>query len=265
MGISDDIKRKRTNHHSPTFELPNIKEVVVRQPERVHEEEAETAPIEPVEKETNTREEKWDDSVKNPFFDEAPVNSEKITKKSSSVIKALVWIIIFVAILGYGFYYSPYNPLKKSSSTTESQKTTESDQIQSEVVTQDYSTTSQSSTPSGTADSQSAATGTTADDTSTAAATTPDKSEITVRVLNGNGISGSAQKVRDTLTTAGFNVTSVSNAKTYSYTSTYLYYKKGKDTEAGLVKDTLTGRTVVLQESDTLAGSADIAVVVGKN
>lgn len=98
-------------------------------------------------------------------------------------------------------------------------------------------------------------------------ATTPtiDKTSITLSVLNGNGIKGSAEAVSQTLKTAGFNPTKVANAKTFSYTSTYIYYQTGKETEAGLVATALAGRTIVKQLSDAIAGNYNVLVVVGTN
>lgn len=101
------------------------------------------------------------------------------------------------------------------------------------------------------------------------AATTPatpsiDKSQITIEVLNGNGISGSASSVRDTLVAAGFNVDRVANAYSFSYQTSQIYYKTGKNAEADLVKSTLSSRQCDLLNDDSVVGNYDIVVVVGQ-
>lgn len=90
----------------------------------------------------------------------------------------------------------------------------------------------------------------------------PDKASFTVRVSNGNGIIGSAQKVASALKTAGFSVPSVGNAGSFNYKTTIIYYQTGKEVEANLVKDALSERFVSIQESKTLK-TYTILVVVG--
>lgn len=90
----------------------------------------------------------------------------------------------------------------------------------------------------------------------------PEKSSFTIRISNGNGVKGSADTVRDTLKAADFNVVSVGNANTFNYKTTVVYYKAGKEVEAGMVKDALTTRTVSAELSSTLT-SYDVLVVVG--
>jgi len=99
------------------------------------------------------------------------------------------------------------------------------------------------------------------------AATTPaiDKSRIVISVLNGCGVKNAARNAADILTTAGFNVANTSNAKSFSYASSIIYYKSGKEAEANLVKEALADRVSETEKSDTIVGiKYDIVVVVGK-
>ncbi|MEI7792353.1 MAG: LytR C-terminal domain-containing protein [Candidatus Berkelbacteria bacterium] len=94
-------------------------------------------------------------------------------------------------------------------------------------------------------------------------ATTIDKKAIKMNVLNGNGISNSAVLVKNILVKAGFTVSSVTNAKKFTYPTTIVYYKTGKEAEAELVKDALSTRSVTTELYDGI-GSLDVQVVVGK-
>lgn len=93
--------------------------------------------------------------------------------------------------------------------------------------------------------------------------TTLDKSSVKLSVLNGNGVSGSAASVKSALESAGYTVSNLSNAKLFSYQSTMVYYKTGKAEYAEDIKKSLSSRTVVLEESNTIAGAYDLVVVVG--
>lgn len=101
---------------------------------------------------------------------------------------------------------------------------------------------------------------------STSPATTPsiDKSKITIQILNGNGVKGSAAAVKTQLVNAGFTVDSVKNALKFSYPSSIIYYKTGKSAEADLVKSTLADRQSELTNDDKIVGNYDIVIVVGK-
>lgn len=98
------------------------------------------------------------------------------------------------------------------------------------------------------------------------AATTPtiDKSKITIQLLNGNGISGSANSVKTELVNAGFTVDSVTNAHKFTYQSSIIYYKTGKSAEADLVKNAIPDKKTELVNDDSIVGNYDIIVVIGK-
>jgi hypothetical protein len=59
-------------------------------------------------------------------------------------------------------------------------------------------------------------------------------------------------------------VKNAANAKKFTYISTYVYYKSGKEAEANLVKDALPDREILLEQSDSLTTGYDIVIVVGK-
>lgn len=97
--------------------------------------------------------------------------------------------------------------------------------------------------------------------------TTPtiNKSSISIKVLNGNGISGSAAAIKNILVAAGYTIGTVTNASRFTYTNTILYYNSGKEAEAKLIATDLSNRKTELYENSQIAGSNDVIVVVGKN
>lgn len=140
------------------------------------------------------------------------------------------------------------------------------------ISNQDYtgsSSSSSSSTDSSSSSSNTSATTATEtqpDTTETPAATTASNvSLLKVSVLNGNGISGSAASVRDTLIAAGYNVSRLANASSFNYQSTTIYYNTGKKTEADAAAQLLSNRTVVSYENASVAKTYDLVIVVGKN
>lgn len=91
-----------------------------------------------------------------------------------------------------------------------------------------------------------------------------DKTAVVIEVLNGNGITGSADKVKSLLVAAGYTVSKVTNAKKFTYPDTLIYYKTGQEAVAADIKATLTGYQTTIENSDTIVGSYDIVVIVGK-
>ena len=100
--------------------------------------------------------------------------------------------------------------------------------------------------------------------TNTSAATTINKSGVTLQVLNGNGVAGSADKVSVTLTAAGFAPAKSGNARKFTYPESIIYYKTGEEASANLVKAALPTLTTTLTNSDSIVGTYDVIVVVGK-
>lgn len=85
---------------------------------------------------------------------------------------------------------------------------------------------------------------------------------LKVRVLNGNGRTGSAQQAAAVLQKAGIEVVSSGNAKTYSYARTIVYYPAGKKEAAEQVAAALTGYSTSVQEH-AVANGYDSLVVIG--
>ena len=81
--------------------------------------------------------------------------------------------------------------------------------------------------------------------------------------MNGNGVTGSASVAKQVLVDAGFTVASTANARKYTYATSIVYYKTGKETEAKFVNESLTGYVTELVNEDSVMGVYDVVIVIG--
>ncbi|MGM0445104.1 MAG: LCP family protein [Bacillota bacterium] len=84
-----------------------------------------------------------------------------------------------------------------------------------------------------------------------------DKYNITI--LNGNGVSGVANKAGDELKKYGFNIDDISNADNYDYEDTIIYYKEDEKIANGL-QEILGGIVEKSEEIET-----DFQIILGEN
>jgi len=93
-----------------------------------------------------------------------------------------------------------------------------------------------------------------------------DKQAISLRVLNGNALYGAASRAEKILEDNGFKVSAIGNANNQTYASTVVYYKSDKSAEAELVSKTLSDNnyTTSINQDDSLVGTNDVLVVIGK-
>lgn len=287
MGISDDIVRRHkisTNHsHShhkmepeaPIFDNDHAEEIQIEStnenelPEKIQE-TVETESEKADQETTDQHEDFFGHKIESiePIKKESKAQKDKKTtdpEKARKLKTALAWIFSFV-LLGIALYIlitnfqSLRNVLKgnNNKNTTSNTSTTSTPTITPQNYTNNTSTT----TP--TTSSPTTTTPTTTTTTPTTTPTTLDKSSIKIQVLNGNGITGSASTITAALQKAGFTVSNTGNAKSFTYTKTYVYFKTGQDAAAQAVETALAGRTVIRQNSDTIAKTYDIVVVIGK-
>ncbi len=94
-------------------------------------------------------------------------------------------------------------------------------------------------------------------------------SQVTVAVLNGTGTPGLAATLASSLRAAGFKVGNVTNAGESDVVTTKVLYKKGNKPEAKAVSKQLKVPSRRISSMDkangSLAGSADVAVITGKD
>ncbi|MEA2076439.1 MAG: LytR C-terminal domain-containing protein [Candidatus Marinimicrobia bacterium] len=89
--------------------------------------------------------------------------------------------------------------------------------------------------------------------------------EIVVRILNGNGISGVAYKLREYLLTQGFDVSETTNADHFNYEKTIVYLHSSDYSMSKKVSDKLgIGNNPVLDDRSP-DYPCDITIVMGKD
>lgn len=96
---------------------------------------------------------------------------------------------------------------------------------------------------------------------------TINKSDIKIRVLNGNGKPGSARIARQVLENNGYSVSSIGNARNQGYYRTVVYFNENKEKEAEIVQKTLSENeyNVITQKNIYLTGSSDLLIVIGNS
>jgi len=257
MGISHDIRPKKVyrpnNHQNNTYK-------------HVHREDHTADHFDVPEFMDFERKSKLEDD----FFQNNPEPkrqkhdfSPKI-KKINRILSAkkLVWffglIVVFI-VLYQNFDQVRDSLLEETTSSATNEDKKEEYVSQSTTETPTEQTTKEAATATPSTQNNSAT-------TTPMTATQPEdtKADLAIKVLNGNGISNSADSVKKTLINAGYTIDKVANAKSFSYTKTYIYHKTGKEKEANAIQIVLSGRNCIIEKSDSIVGTYDIIVVVGK-
>ncbi len=251
MGISDDIRPKTYRPISRTVVKTEIKVAAKKIDDRDNGQLFQT---------------KHDGD----FFADTPIGvdkekSKKLSKpKKSLLAKKHRWMFTVMIVLAIGVLiglvaWQNYSTLK---SYIDGSYKSSNDKSLTDIINNandsinNYNNNGQSATGSTTTPTTQPAA------TSTA---TVDKSTIIISVLNGSGTKGSATAVANTLKTTGFTVSNISNAKSFNYAKTYIYYKTDDASAANLVADALSARTTSVVKNTSIIGSNyDIVVVVGK-
>ena len=99
--------------------------------------------------------------------------------------------------------------------------------------------------------------------TSSAGSSTFKYTNQSIRVANGNGISGEGANIKKILEDAGFKVASVGNANK-NYDQTVIFYKTGQKNLAEALKSAINSKyTAELTESDSTVGTYDAVIALG--
>ncbi len=222
-------------------------------------------------------------SLSDEFF-KPNTNSKSLDKESSSTAdlsngklnnfvhtldKRYLWLLLIpiIAIVLLQNFSSIRNVLSKKDSSTNSNVSSDGKVYNGEIIPQDYTTgdaTNQNINSNTAAPTVTPTpTPTTQQNSNTPA--TINKAAIKIKVLNGNGISKSAAAIKSELVKGGFKVALVTNADNFKYPTTKIYYKTGDQAEATLARTALTSRSATIEQSDSIAGTYDLVVLVGKN
>lgn len=270
MGISDDIAPRRGSSHHKTQPVIVKDDRIDEEKDSIHifHESGHFDVAKPSKQELHDSFFETTAGDKEKAEEEKPKKSESSKEDTQSKHKKRDWIkiilnawtllglllVILVTLILQNFSY-----IKELfvGTKTEPKSKTETTANTERIVPQDYTATN-SATP----------------DTNTPAVTNPvtttptttlDKSSLKIKLLNGNGITGSAEKIKSTLTQNGFTVSFIGNAKKFTYSTTYVYFKTGQDAGAESVKSALAGKNVTVTNDDTICTTYDIVIVIGKS
>jgi len=85
-----------------------------------------------------------------------------------------------------------------------------------------------------------------------------------IRIVNGNGISGEAAKIKKLLEDKGFSIASTGNASK-SYSQSVIYYKNGQEALANALKQEIEGNyTATIEEAQSsIVGQYDAVIALG--
>lgn len=86
---------------------------------------------------------------------------------------------------------------------------------------------------------------------------------LSLKVLNGSGTAGVANSLAGVLKAAGYNVTSVGNAKRFNYENSTIFYKSGRQAEAEALRNASSRPEATLEEENSVTAGLDLVVVVG--
>lgn len=88
---------------------------------------------------------------------------------------------------------------------------------------------------------------------------------LRLEVSNGNGVNGMAARVRGVLQELGGSVVRLTNADTFGYGASIVYYRSGHREAAEQLVAALPVQDVALQESEQLAAWVDARLLIGRD
>jgi hypothetical protein len=91
-----------------------------------------------------------------------------------------------------------------------------------------------------------------------------DKTAISITVLNGNGIPGSAAAFKKKLEEQGFKVSTISDADRDDYPETIIRYQPGSKQNAELIANALKENYTIRLEETSVSQNTEIVVIVGQ-
>jgi len=224
-------------------------------------------------KNPQTIKEEKNEQDKGKAIDGLPPASEP--KKKSHILRNII-IVICVLILAF-IVYSNIDNIKTLLGSESPAETGDEGTSGVEIISgQDYTSVNSESTDSEENNSPSSSTETTETENTDTVEPQPtttepsnetasfDKSALSIRVLNGNGVNGSAAVLADILRADGYTIAEVTNASRFTYENTTIYYGTGKLEAAEAVKVLLSDYSVLSYENPTVVANYDLIIVTGK-
>lgn len=199
----------------------------------------------------------------NDFYEDLPkITPPKKKKRRDVLITVLIILTAFLVASGITKYSSQIQPnIKSNNSSADSplKFTRETDISKDSTAKADTKEMSDPFKPLSIDTVKEVAT------PDTPAKNTIAKSSFKIRILNGNGITGDAAKIKADLTTKGYDVGTIGNAK-LKYALTEVYYLANYKDQADMVAKDLSPRKTEVKEAGTglIGSSYYILVVIGK-
>lgn len=161
--------------------------------------------------------------------------------------KKFLLLLIFIILIGAAI--GGFNLVKSKQTTTEEEITPIP--TPTEEVTPSLTPTEVSPTPTS---------------KPTATPTKKPTKNLTIKVLNGSGVTGAAKLASDFLTGLGYEITSVGNADSQDFENTTIQIKQDKQSLLDQLKiDLSTKYTIGTTSADlSTASSSDVIVIIGK-
>lgn len=195
------------------------------------------------------------------FYEDLPKITLPKKKRQEVIITVTLVIIAFLVaslITKYSSQTQPTIKAKKSTDTSELKFTRNSDAPKNP----------EKSDASAAVDPFKPLTADVAKEVATVDATAKEtiaKNSFKIRILNGNGITGDAAKIKSDLVAKGYDVGTVGNAK-LKYPLTEIYYLDNYQPQADMVSKDLSSRKTELKEAEAglIGTNYNILVVIGK-
>lgn len=261
MGIGNDIKPKKVYRYKPHHHNPYN-----THSHNEHKKEEEPAKVK-LESEENSRHDPEEvEELEDDFFhDYNKTKPKKVKEKKDNSggflfqnlnAKNITWLLLIA--LAIIVIYQNFDSIKGIFVTDTSIKNSNTNDEYYEGVANKNSNVTTNSNANVNSNANANI------NSNSSAPTATNKSDVTVKVLNGNGVAGSADEVSATLKAAGFSPAKSANARKFTYAESIIYYKTGEENAANLIKAALPNLTSTIENSDSIVGTFDVIVVVGK-
>lgn len=193
------------------------------------------------------------------------ISHSSYTKTTSRRPRMIVFVILFLAILGISIYIG-----SRFLGQSEKEKDSDKTAVAPTITLAPTDTPTPSISPTGkTKKTPTPTSKATATPRPTAKPTSPndlDRSSLNISVQNGSGTKGAAAGMADFLKGLGYNVSSTGNADNFDYEGVTIQVKSTKNNYLQQLKKDLAGSYTVKDATTDLTASesADAVVIIGK-
>jgi hypothetical protein len=177
-------------------------------------------------------------------------STNKLTKKKNNASGFYFFIIILLIVI----FYLSYNNTHSSNYKNDQNYINSIDNLATEV------------SPSATLPEESTSSGIiiTPNPIDTQQSNLINKESVAITILNGAGIPGIAQEIKNLLTSNGYNIESIGNANNF-YTKSVIYHSPSNEQIAKDLQTILSDYPSDIQSNNQFADDTHITIVIGEN